>query len=171
MGTHRLLTTVVAAVAVAASTSCSRTGPGANAGTFERVDMASVSVIDGDTLRVVLDGRRERVRILGVDAPEVGHDGLPGECWGEEATTALRALVDSGEVTLVVRAQVDDRDRYDRLLRQVLVDSVDAAAVLLANGDAVTYRALTDSALRNTYLELEGHARDAESGLWSACPA
>ena len=42
-------------------------------------------VVDGDTIRVTSGRGVERVRLIGIDAPEVDHDGDWDECWAEEA--------------------------------------------------------------------------------------
>ena len=42
-------------------------------------------VTDGDTITVLTGRGEERVRLIGIDAPEVDHDGRDDECWAEEA--------------------------------------------------------------------------------------
>ncbi len=84
-------------------------------------------VVDGDTLEV---SSGDRVRLIGIDTPEVG------ECGDDEAAAVLRRLVDGRRVTLVAGAS-QDRDRYGRLLRYVEVDGVDANLVLLQRGRAI----------------------------------
>lgn len=86
------------------------------------------SVVDGDTLDVEGVGR---VRLVGIDTPEVG------ECGYDQARERLSDLV-LGEPVTLVTAGVDDRDRYDRLLRYVDVDGADAGLVLLEEGLAVS---------------------------------
>lgn len=83
-------------------------------------------VVDGDT---VLLGNGRYVRLLGMDAPEVGM------CGSERATANLVRLVEGRQVRLA-RGPVD-RDRYDRLLRYVDVGSVDAGLRLVKNGLAI----------------------------------
>ena len=90
-----------------------------------------INVVDGDTIDVrAQDGTEERIRVVGIDTPE------RGECGFGPATSAMSALVLDQEVLLVEGAQ-DDRDRYDRLLRYVDVDSVDAGLALIENGLAI----------------------------------
>ncbi len=84
------------------------------------------SVTDGDTLRLTTG---EAVRLVGMDAPE------PGRCGSERATRLLTELVLGKRVSLP--APVDDRDRYDRLLRYVDVGTVDAGLELIKSGLAV----------------------------------
>lgn len=83
-------------------------------------------VVDGDTLEL---GNGERVRLLGIDTPEVG------ECGYEKARDRLVALVEGERVTL---GEGDvDRDRYDRLLRYVDLGPLDAGLRLLKDGLAI----------------------------------
>lgn len=84
-------------------------------------------VIDGDT--VVLDND-ERVRLLGIDAPETA------ECHADTATQRMIELVQGETVTLV--RDGDDRDHYERLLRYVDVDGVDAGLTLIQEGLAIS---------------------------------
>lgn len=72
-----------------------------------------VSVHDGDTMRVILNGREERIRFCGIDAPELDQPG------GTASRDYLRSRVASArnQVTLVVT----DRDRYGRWVAEVFV--------------------------------------------------
>jgi endonuclease YncB( thermonuclease family) len=74
-------------------------------------------VIDGDTI-VLSDG--QRVRYLGIDAPEMGKDG-PADFLAQESTQFNRRLVLKKEVRLVYGEE--KRDRYDRLLAYVFLDN------------------------------------------------
>lgn len=88
-------------------------------------------VIDGDTVDVrAADGTAERVRVIGIDAPE------RDECGYAEAADAMADLVEGRAVELVPGAR-DDRDRYDRLLRYLDVDGTDAGLRLIERGLAV----------------------------------
>ncbi|MEA2430668.1 MAG: micrococcal nuclease, partial [Thermoleophilaceae bacterium] len=51
-----------------------------------------VRVVDGDTLRVSLDGRSRSVRLLGIDTPETHRPGTPVECGGPQATAHMELL-------------------------------------------------------------------------------
>lgn len=85
-------------------------------------------VADGDTL-TGLDGAGQhvRVRLLGVDAPEVAHDGRPGECGATDARNSLERLVLHQRVTLADDPRADRIDRYGRRLAYVDVGGVDVA--------------------------------------------
>src|SRR3954453_18428449 len=84
-----------------------------------------VRVVDGDTVRVALAGRVERVRYIGVDTPESVKPGTPVQCYAHRAAAedarlvggraAGRArLVGGRRVRLVLAAE--PRDRFGRLL-------------------------------------------------------
>ena len=108
---------VVAAIGfllAGASCTASPTGPADLAPDHALV----VDVIDGDTIDIDLHGRRERVRLLGIDAPESVHPSVPIQCFGPEASAELaRALPPSSEVR--IERDVEPRDRYNRLLLYV----------------------------------------------------
>lgn len=90
-----------------------------------------INVVDGDTVDVRhADGTEERVRVTGIDTPE------RGECGFDAATDAMAALVLDRDVELPAGAR-DDRDRYDRILRYVDVDGVDAGLALIEDGLAI----------------------------------
>ncbi|KGN41876.1 thermonuclease family protein [Knoellia aerolata] len=131
--------------------------------------LTNVAVVDGDTLRATVGGARERVRIVGVDAPELAHDPRPAECWSAEAGVALGELLEGQSVLAFSVDDVDDRDRYDRLLRQVNVAGQDVAEYLLEQGHATSFRALENHQLSRYYLDIERAAEQRQRGLWGAC--
>ncbi len=115
-----------------------------------------VEVIDGDTIDL---GNGERVRLVGIDTPE------RGECGYEKAADALSALVLGRQVELV--RSDEDRDRYDRLLRYVDVDGVDAGLELVRRGLAV---ARYDSRDGYGFHPREPRYIAADRGSKSVCP-
>lgn len=130
------------------------------------------AVVDGDTLRVEdLRGREiGRVRLLGIDAPEVAHPPTPAECYATDATRMLERLAPVGStVELATDSSEPNRDRYDRLLRYVDHNDVDVARELLASGAARRYEAATDLAREKSYAAAADDAQDADRGLWGTC--
>ncbi len=126
-------------------------------------DTASVlEVVDGDTLVVDVDGVRESVRLIGINAPE------REACVYQEATDRLADLVAEGEVLLV--QDVSERDEFGRLLRYVLVGAADAGEQLVEEGLAVARRYPPDLARVEEYEAAEDAARGAGVGLWADDP-
>lgn len=120
-----------------------------------------IGVADGDTLELLTEaGQRERIRLAYIDAPE--HD----QAWGTRARQSLAKLVFGRAV--VVREH--GRDRYSRLLGDVLVDGHDVSEAQLAAGMAWHYlhyaRKDQPADSFERYQDAERAARDRQDGLW-----
>ena len=129
-------------------------------------------VIDGDTIAVTLaDGNEERVRLIGIDTPEVSE---PVERYGLEAEAYTRATLDGATVYLETDAEL--RDKYGRLLAYVWTEDPAGASVsvsdamfnarLLADGYAVLLTIPPNVRYAETFVESERQARANEAGLW-----
>lgn len=119
-------------------------------------------VVDGDT--VVLDDGR-LVRLLGINAPELGRDGAPDEPLAREARTRLNRLVQGQRVQLRFEAQTEDH--YGRLLAHVtLHDGTDVQALLLREGLAFLVAIPPDVGAVERYARIEHTARAAGRGVW-----
>ena len=83
-------------------------------------DAQVVAVLDGDTVIVRMPkGGEERVRVIGVDTPEISHDGKPRQCYSLRATSFVRRVALRRHVELTPGREL--RDRYGRLLAYVHV--------------------------------------------------
>ncbi|MGI8631145.1 MAG: thermonuclease family protein [Solirubrobacterales bacterium] len=125
-------------------------------------------VVDGDTIVVRLDGRRERVRYIGVDTPETKAPGTPVQCFGPQASKANADLVEGREVRLTFDAE--RRDRYERLLAYVDVGDRFVNGELVRGGYARTLTIRPNDARAPELARLERRARGDRRGLWAACP-
>ena len=135
-----------------------------------------VSVIDGDTLDVVLDGTKQRIRVLGIDCAETyNKDKAAGQArsWNQSPAQVLRlgnaakafAQKQCNQQTVQVVADNFSRDEYGRLLAYVEVDGIDLGADLLSQGLAEARR--EPHARKAHYHQLERAARQDRLGLWS----
>lgn len=115
-----------------------------------------VNVIDGDTIDVMLNGERVRVRYVGVNTPERDEP-----CYAD-ATNANRDLVDGQNVTLVI--DTSDTDRFDRLLRYIYVGDTFVNAELVRQGYAEVVSYPPDDAFFETFRDLEQEAARANRG-------
>ncbi len=79
-------------------------------------------VVDGDTLRVVVGGEEERVRLIGIDTPEPDPPAPATPEPGAEAATAAITRLLAGDGRLVLERDVSERDRFGRLLRHAWVE-------------------------------------------------
>jgi micrococcal nuclease len=127
-------------------------------------------VVDGDTIDVAIGGRHERVRLLGIDTPEVHVDGGMPECFGAEAAEHTAALLPAGTRVRLER-DVVGRDHYGRLLAHVyrLADGLLVNAELLRRGYARTLTIAPNRALAERYVAATIAAEAEGLGLWSAC--
>ena len=124
------------------------------------------SVSDGDT--IVLEGG-QRVRYLGIDAPEVAHEGQPGEPYGDTAARYNRTLVSGRRVML--EFERDRHDDYGRLLAYVFVeDGTLANDELVRQGLAYVCRRQQPLRYWDHLLESQRRAMKERRGLWSLPP-
>ena len=81
-----------------------------------------VRVVDGDTIVVNIEGKQQKVRLIGIDAPEsVANEASRNIPEGVDASNYLKGLVKSGQ-TLYLEKDVSDTDEYGRLLRYVWIE-------------------------------------------------
>lgn len=116
-------------------------------------------VFDGDSIEVEIAGRREEIRLIGVNAPE------GDECFGEPARDALIAYLDGKDVALL-DGSGSDADQYGRLLRYVYVGDENINGRMLDDGNAVTLQG--DHRSNEAFVESGNLAADAGYGMWAA---
>ncbi|MGX5772210.1 thermonuclease family protein [Microbacterium trichothecenolyticum] len=137
-------------------------------------EMTVESVHDGDTLRarvavpnaVVGDLESTRVRLLGIDTPEISPE---LDCWGAEATAKLTSLVPMGS-TIWAAADVEVHDQYGRTLLYVWTpDGRFVNGELVSQGDARVEVYSPNRAQESLLRSLEAAAVTAAAGQWGAC--
>jgi micrococcal nuclease len=128
-----------------------------------------VRVVDGDTVKVRLAGRRETVRYIGIDTPETVKPGTPVQCFGKAASAYNRRLVAGQAVTL--RTDAEARDRYGRLLAYVYRrrDGLFVNAALVRGGYARTLTIAPNVAHARELAGIQRAARKSRRGLWALC--
>ena len=134
-------------------------------------------VVDGDTIDVVIGGSRERVRLIGVDTPEIAHPASngrpanPAECFGDEAHRFTESLLPAGTEVRLAR-DVVPRDDYGRLLAYVYLAGDDGVFVnleLARRGYAQPMTIEPNDTLAATIVDAAVSAEQSEVGLWNAC--
>lgn len=131
-----------------------------------------VEVVDGDTIKVEIDGVVFSVRYIGINAPETVHPTGPIEWMGPEATAANASLVGSREVFL--EKDVSEVDRFDRLLRYVWIQQ--GTSWLLVNDELVRLGYASSSTFQPDvryqalFGDAEREARSHDRGLWGPAP-
>ena len=114
-----------------------------------------VEIVDGDTVGVMHDGRAERIRLNGIDAPE------KRQAFGRRAQDYLGEMIFQQTVRVVVRS----KDRYGRTVADLYLGKKHVNQEMVRAGMAWWFRryAPHDQVLR----ELEEQARESGLGLWA----
>jgi micrococcal nuclease len=121
-------------------------------------------VADGVTLTVfTANGTKLRVRLLGIDAPEIPRGTKPGQPYGEEARTYLSQLVNGQRI----RVQVFGTDRYKRALGVVWVGKRVVNVELVRAGLAEVSRSAPCPARCRELEQAERRARRDRVGMWA----
>ncbi len=162
--TPTALLQVIGVAIVVLVTGCRSSPPAAEA------QPTIADVIDGDTVVVVLAGRRETVRLLGIDTPETVHPTLPQQCFGAEASAALHNLLPAG-TTVRLERDAQARDHYGRLLLYLYRhdDDLFVNEWLVEQGLADTSFYEPNTAFASTLREARRRARTSGAGLWGSC--
>lgn len=114
------------------------------------------TVHDGDTVTCVDPaGGMHRIRLLGIDAPEVSQP------WGRESSEALSRKVARRRVAVVPRGH----DQHGRLLGTLLIDDRDINREMVAEGHAWVFGGIAPDP---DLVEAESAARRERRGLWAA---
>lgn len=135
-------------------------------GTTDQIDVEVTSVIDGDTIKIMYEGKEETVRYLLVDTPETNHPRLGKQPLGSEATAENKRLIESGDVS--IEFDVGDRfDDYGRLLAYIYVDGESVQEQLLEAGLArVAYVYPPNTRYVDEFEEVEDSAKEEGIGIW-----
>lgn len=167
MGLRRLPALLLAALLVCAGI--------ARAGAAEYVSAKVLSVTDGDTIRVDYRGRNERLRMIGVNTPEIRHATKGVEPYGPEASAYTKRALAGRRVYLEFDAE--RRDRYGRLLAYVWTGrphgGTDAEirrkmfnARLLLDGYAQLMTVPPNVRYVEFFKGYQAEAREGRKGLW-----
>ena len=133
--------------------------------TPSHADIKITSITDGDTIKLS-DGTS--VRLLQIDSPELRGN----ECYATEAQKALAKLINrSGKIALTTDPNLDEVDRYGRLLRYLFIGKRNINLEMVRIGAAAPYFYRSERGLYSEKLIKAAQSARANSrGLWSACP-
>jgi len=142
--------------------------PGAwsqEAGRTRSLPAAVVKVVSGDTIHVFVNGDVERVRYIGVTAPDPGDTAAAaGEPLGREALQFNRGLTNAKNVRLEL--DVQERDPEGRLLAYVWLGDVMANAEMIGHGFGQVVTGGANVRHQETLLRRQEQARAAKVGIW-----
>ena len=145
--------------------------PGQSAPQIDSQKLYKVTYIDdGDTIRVDVDAREVRVRLLGINTPETVDPRKKVECYGPEASAETKSLLKDRSVRLALNPAREATDKYGRFLAYVYRDDgLFVNEYLLKGGFAREYTVGTPYSFQDEFRAIETKARQQDAGLWKAC--
>ena len=123
--------------------------------------------IDGDTARFFINGESKTVRFLSINAPEIAHDDVLEEFYGNEASEyTCKILSRAKSIKLEYDSKSDKVDKYDRVLAWVYVDGDLLQKELVSNGYAEVRYVYDDYMYSKELKELEKVSKEKKLGMW-----
>jgi endonuclease YncB( thermonuclease family) len=127
-------------------------------------------VVDGDTFFAQTPSREEKIRVIGINTPEVGYQGDPSDCLADEAWTRADELLSGRKVWLTFDLECEDY--YGRTLAYVHLGEGETdffERIMLQEGMAQAFPFDTTPTFIGLFAEDESLAQNSGIGGWSAC--
>ncbi|MFH2091626.1 MAG: thermonuclease family protein [Pseudomonadota bacterium] len=130
----------------------------------EKPTFAVLQVYDGDTIQVKGLGLVFKIRMVGIDAPEIGYKGEPSQPFSQKSKQFVQGLLNNKQVSL----KSYGIGGYNRQLAEVFVDDQNLNLEIVRAGFAEVYQGKRPQTLDSkAYLEAETTAKNARIGMWS----
>ncbi|OES45271.1 thermonuclease family protein [Domibacillus iocasae] len=123
-----------------------------------------LSVTDGDTIKVNMDGKEETIRLILVDTPETKHPQTGVQPLGKEASAFTTEQLSGKEVE--IELGVEERDRYGRLLAYVYVGDKMFNKILVEEGLARVAVYPPNTKYLDELEVAQAAAKDKSIGIW-----
>lgn len=133
----------------------------------ERKTYKVTNVIDGDTIDIDMDGKTQRIRLIGANTPETVHPEKTVECFGEEASKFTKSKLTDKEVSIETDDSQDKYDKYNRLLAYVFLDGENFNQSLIKNGYAYEYTYNVPYKYQKEFKAAQKYAEENNIGLWA----
>lgn len=129
---------------------------------------AVTEVVDGDTLKINMNGTIETLRLIGIDTPETVDPRKPVQCFGVEASNRAKALLSGQKVRIESDPTQDTRDKYGRLLAYIYRDDgLFFNKAMVADGYAYEYTYDKPYKYQAEFKAAQLAAQSVGKGLWS----
>ncbi|MCS7317923.1 MAG: thermonuclease family protein, partial [Candidatus Dojkabacteria bacterium] len=124
-------------------------------------------VIDGDTIEVENKNQKIKIRLIGINTPELNDNRKEVQCFAEKAKNFLKQLIENTYVRLEIDQSQNNQDKYGRLLRYVIdSENNDVGLILIQNGYAYEYTYKIPHKKSNIYKQAQQYAQENNIGLW-----
>ena len=129
---------------------------------------AVIKVVDGDTIEINHDGKAVKIRLIGINTPEVVDPRRPVQCFGREASQEAHRLLDGAYVMVHTDPSQDTYDKYGRLLAYVFrSDDMFINEHMISEGYAHEYTYDLPYKYQREFKVAEKLARESHKGLWA----
>ncbi len=126
------------------------------------------SVVDGDTVKISINGTVETLRLIGIDTPETVDPRKPVQCFGKEASAKAKELLSGKKVRIEKDSSQGERDKYSRLLAYVfLEDGTNFNQYMIEQGYAHEYTYNSAYKYQAAFKAAQKWAQSNQKGLWS----
>ena len=127
-----------------------------------------VKVVDGDTVKLNINGKTETIRLIGIDTPETVHPSKPVECFGIEASNKAKELLENKTAGLEIDPSQGERDKYGRLLGYIILpDGRNFNKLMVESGYAYEYTYNLPYKYQSEFKQAQKDAENNEIGLWA----
>lgn len=127
-----------------------------------------LKVVDGDTVHIEIAGKKETVRLIGINTPETVDPRRPVECFGKEASNKAKELLEGKKVRIETEASQGERDKYGRLLGYVFrEDGLFVNNYLVTEGYAYEYTYNLPYKYQSEFKAAQHVAEKSGKGLWA----
>jgi micrococcal nuclease len=128
-----------------------------------------VKVVDGDTFDLFTKDGIKRIRMIGINTPETLDPRKEVECFGPEASSKLKELLDGKIVRVETDETQGELDKYGRLLRYVYLDDENINQKMVQEGFAFEYTYKKKYKFQKEFRESQSNAKKNNLGLWKSC--
>lgn len=129
---------------------------------------AVVKVVDGDTIHIDVAGRKETVRLIGINTPETVDPRRPVECFGNEASNKAKELLEGKKIRIETEQSQGERDKYGRLLGYVFrEDGLFFNEYMISEGYAYEYTYRIPYKYQAEFKVAQKEAEANGRGLWA----
>ena len=135
---------------------------------IEKDEVKFSKCVDGDTIKVLLDGKERTVRLLAIDTPESVHPSKGVEFFGKEASDyTCNTVTNAKKIELEYDENSDKEDKYDRLLAWVFIDSELLQDKLIQGGYAEVAYLYGDYKYTNLLKDHQAIVETKKLGIWN----
>lgn len=125
-------------------------------------------VVDGDTVKILRNGKEETLRLIGMNTPETVDPRTPVECFGKEASNKAKELLSGTKITLEFDEGEGSLDKYQRTLAYVYMENGEMFNKwMIRNGYSYEYTYDDAYKYQSDFRAAEKYARERRLGLWS----